>query len=292
MNAPYVLHDRPDLDEPVLVVMLQGWIDAGAAAASAMALLDAELEARPVATFDGDTFIDYRARRPVMQLRDGVNTNLVWPEIVLKAGRDSDGHDVLVLMGSEPDAQWKLFCDSVGSLAVDLGVRLAVGLGAYPFATPHTRPSRLSITAGTAEMADALPYLRNSVDVPAGVGAALEHTFTGLGVPVVGLWAQVPHYVSNMPYPGASLALLEGLTEVAGVVTEATALKTDAAVVRQRLDDLIAANEEHLAMLRQIEAIYDEATVTAEQPPLQASDLMSGDDLAVELERFLREQGK
>src|SRR5215207_4056727 len=96
----------PSLDEPTLVVMLSGWIDASGAAAAAMAALEIECKAKTIAVFDGDTFIDYRARRPTMQLRDGVNTDLIWPDIEVKAGVDLDGHDVVLLTGPEPDMAW------------------------------------------------------------------------------------------------------------------------------------------------------------------------------------------
>jgi hypothetical protein len=274
----------------VLVTMLLGWIDAGGAAATAMTVLENELAARPVATFDSDTFIDYRARRPTMMLRDGVNTDLLWPDTRLLAGRDSVGHDVLLLTGHEPDANWRLFVDKATEMAVELGTRMMVGLGAYPFATPHSRPSRLSITANSAEVAGTLPYLRNSIDVPAGIEAALERRFAEMGLPAVGLWAQVPHYVSNVPYPGASVALLEGLSEVAGVLTEGVALNNDAAAHRTRLDDLVKQSEEHTAMVQQLETAYDAAAVEP-SPTGLLGPLPTGDELAAELERFLRDQG-
>ena len=290
MTEAVTVHEQPELEEPVLVTMLVGWIDAGAAAATAMSVLENELAARPVATFDGDTFIDYRARRPTMMLRDGVNTELVWPDTRLLAGRDSAGHDVLLLTGHEPDANWRLFIDRAAGMAVDLGTRMMVGLGAYPFATPHSRPSRLSITANSVEVAGTLPYLRNSIDVPAGIEAALERRFAEIGVPAVGLWAQVPHYVSNVPYPGASVALLEGLGEVAGVVTEGVALRNDAAAHGNRLDELVKQSDEHTAMVQQLEAAYDAA---ASEPSARGllGPLPTGDELAAELERYLRDQG-
>ena len=155
-----------------------------------------------VATFDPDTFIDFRARRPLMQIRDGVNERLVWPEIKLRAGQLPDGRSVLLLTGHEPDSAWHAFVDAATTLAAELGATKMVGLGAYPFAAPHTRPPRVSMTASSQELADTLPFGRNSVDVPAGVQAALEQRFAALGLPAVGLWAQVPHYVSGFPYPG------------------------------------------------------------------------------------------
>lgn len=289
MTAAYRLHHVPDVHEPVLVVMLAGWIDAGSAAAVAVNVLVEQLGVRRVATFDPDAFLDFRARRPVLQLRDGVNTRLVWPEIVLDAGRDADGHDVLVLTGHEPDAQWFRFCDAVAGLAVRFGVRLAVGLGAYPYAAPHTRPSRLSVTCSTPEVAATMPYLRSSVDVPAGVAAALERRFADLGIPAVGLWAQVPHYVAAYPYPAATLSLLTGLAEVAGISVDVEAVQAEADRHRAQLDALVANSSEHLAMVRQLEQEYD-AQVLPGAVPL-AEGVPSGDEIAAELERFLREQG-
>jgi hypothetical protein len=289
MTDPITWIERPRLSSPALVVMLNGWIDAGSAAASAMDVLVNESAARTIVVFDGDTFIDYRARRPVMELRDGVNTKLTWPSIEVRLGRDVAGHDVLLLTGHEPDSAWRLFCDTVAEITLDLGVRMSVGLGAYPYGAPHTRPSRLSITAGSSELATSLPYLKNSVDVPAGVGAALEQRFTTAGVPAVGLWAQVPHYVANLPYPGASVALLGGLREMTGVATEAVALRQEAEAHRKRLDGLIAQNEEHVAMLQQLEQVYDSEASSGEAvPPRQ---LPTGDEIAAELERYLRDQG-
>jgi hypothetical protein len=291
MTDPFVVHEEPELEEPVLVTMLVGWIDAGAAAATAMTVLENELAARPVATFDADTFIDYRARRPTMVLRDGVNTDLVWPDTRLLAGRDSSGHDVLLLTGHEPDANWRLFVDKAAGMAVDLGTKMMVGLGAYPFTTPHSRPSRLSITANSAEVAGSMSYLRNSIDVPAGIEAALERRFAELGLPAVGLWAQVPHYVSNVPYPGASVALLDGLAEVAGVATEGVALRNDAVAHKTRLDELVKQSGEHVAMVRQLEEAYDASLDESSTTEGLLGPLPTGDELAAELERYLRDQG-
>ena len=133
MTDPYDLHEEPELVDPVLVVMLTGWIDAGGAAQLAMSTLEDECGARTIAAFDPDTFIDFRARRPVMELRDGINSNLVWPTIELKAGRDADGHDVLLLSGHEPDS----------------GVAPLRRLGHQPQHRPrrphHGRPRRLPV---------------------------------------------------------------------------------------------------------------------------------------------------
>lgn len=290
MTDSYTLHEAPpELHEPVLVVAMDGWIDASGAAAAAMIAVRDTCDTRVVATFDSDMFVDYRARRPTMELRDGVSTRLVWPVIELRAGRDAAGHDLLTLSGPEPDSQWQRFADDVTTLARQLGVRMMVGLGAYPFATPHTRSPRLSCTTPSPELAAEVPFLKNSVDVPAGMAGVLEHAFTGRGIPALGVWAQVPHYIASMNYPAASAALLDGLREVSGIEIDSSELAHAATVQRLRLDQLVAANPEHQAMLRQLEELYD---TSAEQTlGLGSPTLPSGDELVAELERFLRDQG-
>ena len=289
MTDAFRLHEPlPPLDQPVLVVMLTGWIDASSAAAAAMTTVQEEWSVRPLATFDGDTFIDYRARRPTMELREGVNTRLLWADIELHVGRDADGHDVLTLSGPEPDSQWRKFADAVSTLAVEIGVKQMVVLGAYPFATPHTREPRLSSSSPSADVVAGLTYLKNSVDVPAGMGAVLEHAFSEKGVPAVGIWAQVPHYVSAMSYPAASLALLTGLNEVAGLVVDAAAIRQETIIQRQRLDQLVASNDEHRAMVSQLEELYDQAKQQTDL--LGTGGIPTGDELAAEFEQFLRDQ--
>ncbi len=289
MSDPYILHEPlPTLDRPVMVVMLTGWIDASSAAAAAMATVQEEWAVRPLATFDGDTFIDYRARRPTMELREGVNVRLLWSDIELHVGRDADGHDVLTLSGPEPDSQWRKFADVVSTLAVELGVRQMIALGAYPFATPHTRDPRLSSSSPSVDVVDSVAYLKNSVDVPAGMGAVLEHAFTEKGMPSLGIWAQVPHYVSAMSYPAATLALLTGLQEVGGLVVDAAAIRQETIIQRQRLDQLVSSNDEHRAMVNQLEELYDQAKQQTDL--LGTGGIPTGDELAAEFEQFLRDQ--
>ena len=285
---PYVLHHEPDLHSPVLVVALDGWIDAGLGASTAMAALKEQLQPRLVVTFDPDVFIDYRARRPVMHLRDGVNTAITWPSIELFSAQDPTGKDVLLLAGHEPDSQWRRFVDVTTALAIGFGTRLMVGLGAYPIGVPHTRPSLLSVSASTSELVERLGYLHNSLDVPAGVQAAIERAFADKGLPSIGLWAQVAHYASGMPYPMASLALIEGLSSVADLTLSTESLQEAAEAQRLHIDELVANNPENIALVRQLEAQWD-SEVSRMTP---GGNLPSGDQLAAELERFLRDQGR
>jgi hypothetical protein len=297
--------ERPDLRGPaVLVVMLQGWIDASSAALGAIAALEEVVAPRTIARFDRDMFIDYRARRPTMELRDGRNERLIWPDIELKHGTGPIGEGLLLLVGHEPDSNWHAFARSAVDLCCDLGVQLAVGLGAYPFATPHTRPPRVSCTSTDDDLLARVELLKNSVDVPAGMEAVLEHSFAAAGVPAMGLWAQVPHYIAGMSYPAASAALLDALGAVTGIVIDTAALRTDAVLQRARLDALVEGNDEHRAMLRQLEQLHDSqesagggpaadpsAAVHPSRQPIDPSELPSGDELAAEVERYLRNQG-
>jgi PAC2 family len=295
-HPPYKLHSQGTLVEPVLIVHLRGWIDASGAAAAAMDVLENETEARTVAEFNRDMFVDYRARRPTMELRDGVSTQLIWPTIELMAGKDRTGRDVLLLTGHEPDTYWETFTEAVTCLALELGVRKMVGLGAYPFACPHSRPPRLSCSSPDESVISRLHYLKPSIDVPAGMAAALEHACTDRGIASLGIWAQVPHYVSNMSFPAASVALIAGLQEVAGVVVDASSIRSEALIQRQRLDELVASNAEHRQMVAQLETAYDQSGGGhtpgngLPRPAIEAQDIPSAEELAQELEAFLRDQ--
>jgi predicted ATP-grasp superfamily ATP-dependent carboligase len=281
------LLDR-SFSDPVLVMCLEGWIDAGLGAAAALATVIGGRESERVVVWDADEVLDHRARRPVLHLTDGVSTGISWPEIELRAIHDDDGRDVLVLMGPEPDMRWHAFCRSVVELASELGVRMAVGIGAFPPPVAHNRPIRLVSTAPTASLAAEIGYVPGTIDVPAGVQAALEHELNRAGIPAVGLWARVPHYVVSMPYPGASAALVDGLGAVAGLSLPSRELHEAALRTGARIDELIAASDEHRTMVRQLETQADQEARASEIDP---SRLPSGDELAAELERFLRGEG-
>ena len=286
--ALYELIERPELDEPMLVLALEGWIDAGLAAASAAELLCDQLDTVTVARFSTDDLLDYRARRPVAHLTDGVLRGLTWPEIELRAATDGAGNEMLLLVGAEPDRLWHRFTDEVVTLALDFGARMCVGLGAYPFAAPHTRSPRVACTASTPSLAEGT-FLRASLDFPGGIQAAIEQGCDERGIPAVGLWAQIPHYVpANMPFPAGSVALVEGLGLLGNLSLPLGDLSARAEATRNRLDELIAQNPEHVEMLRQLEAAWERSEPP--QPTMGLYDLPSGDELVAELEEYLRDQ--
>jgi hypothetical protein len=278
------------LEHPVLVMAMEGWIDAGLGGGAAIAAFLSGLSTELLATFDGDALIDHRARRPVMRIRNGVNTGLTWPEIVLRWGTDASGRSVITLSGPEPDLRWRQFTTEVVALAGRLGVELVVGLGAFPAPVPHTRPVRLAATATTSELAQRVGFLAATIDVPAGIQGSLERGFADAAIPAVGIWARVPHYVAAMPYPAASAALLDQLAEVAGLTVDTSALRQAATVTFDQIQQLIANSEEHTAMVRQLEVQHDQESGGG--PAFDLGNLPSGEEIAEELQRFLRgEQG-
>jgi proteasome assembly chaperone (PAC2) family protein len=276
--------EQPELRSPVLVMVLKGWIDAGLAADGAAEVLVDQLGHHTIARFDADQLLDWRARRPVMRLVDGINTQLAWEETELSWTRDAAGNDLLLLLGNEPDHAWLAFSEQVVDLALDLGARLVIGFGAYPAPAPHTRPALLAASASEESLAAGL--VRSSVEVPSGVQGMIERRAAVQGLPAIGLWVQVPHYVSAMPYPLASLALLRGANAVGGLSLPFGDLEERAIANQARLDELIAQNPEHQAMVAQLESQADQAASDA------ALSDTSGDELAAELERYLREHGR
>jgi predicted ATP-grasp superfamily ATP-dependent carboligase len=278
----------PDLSEPVLVISLEGWIDAGLGASTAMGAMLSTIDTEVLATFDTEYFIDQRARRPIARIVNGITTELTWPEIQLRYGRDGDGADILFLIGPEPDFHWSDFIDVVTDAAGRFDVRLVVGLGAFPAPTPHTRPVRVigTVPEASAHLLPLVGTVTGELEVPAGISAALELGFAEVDMDIITLWARVPHYVSSMPYPQAAAALIDGLARIAGLTLDASHLRASAEEARQRVDDLVTNNPDHSSMVEQLEEAADEVEGTS-----LGEELPSGDELAAELERFLRGEG-
>ncbi len=286
--ALYELFAQPPRMDRVLVMGLEGWIDAGAGAAQAMAALLAGTTTEVIGSFDSDALIDARARRPVVQLTDGVHDTVSWPTIEVRAGTDHHGTGLVLLTGPEPDLRWRGFTEDVLHLAADLSVTMTVGFGAFPAPVPHTRPVRLAATATSRELADGIGFVPGTIDVPGGVHAAIESAMGIEGRPATGLWARVPHYIANLPYPAASVAILDGLRLVSGIDVDTTELQAAAGITNSRIDSLIANSEDHTAMIQALEAQWDADLGRISGP--MPTELPSGDELAAELERFLRGQ--
>lgn len=267
---------------PVLVVGLESWLDAGTASAKAVKVMTDVGTWRTVARFDVDRLIDHQVRRPTVTYLDGVNTGLAWPTLELRAGTDEEDHPLLLLTGSEPDHHWRRFGRNVVELARRAGVDLVVGLGAYPAPSPHTRPSRLVATATSDELAGRVGFVPGTLEVPAGIGAAVERACGEAGLDAIGLWVQVPHYLANLHYPSATAALLDGLGTLTELRYPIADLVASAEETRRKVDVLVAQNPDHQRMVAELERMVDSQ--------LPAGPLPSADELAAELERFLRDQ--
>lgn len=273
-------------DTPVLVVALEGWVDAGLTAATAVTGLLETVDTEIYAVFDGEELIDQRARRPRLRISDGINEELSWAEPIVRVGTDRLGSGIAILTGPEPDFRWRGFSAAVREMAVAMGTRLMVGFGGFPAAAPHTRPIKLASTASSPALAQQVGFIGGTIEVPAGVEAALEQALAAGGIPAVGLWARVPHYVAAMPFPSAAMALLDGLAAISGLVIDSDVLADAAEAAQRKVDELIGQSAEHSQMIRQLEASLDEL----EGAPIDMApgQMPSGDELAAELERYLR----
>jgi hypothetical protein len=273
----YTLDDARDLIAPVLVAAFDGWVDAGSAATTALGVL-AE-DGTTVATFDADRLFDYRARRPPLEIVDGRLAELTWPELVLRRTRLEE-RDVLVLVGPEPDYRWRTFTADVIGLAGRLGVVEWISLGAIPAAVPHTRPVPIIGTEASPGLlrGEVIAGPAGTLRVPSALVSAIEIEITAAGIPALGYFAQVPHYVSG-PYATAALALLRTLGQHLGAEIAAGALADEARELRTRLDTATGLDETTRSYVARLETLYDEQR------------LPSGDDLISDIERFLRDQG-
>ena len=274
---------NPDLESPVLVLALEGWVEAAGATRASYQQIKRSSEMKLITRFNTDRLLDHRARRPTMKLVDGVIQRLDWPAIEINLLEQEGQRPLLLLHGPEPDHEWKSFAQSVVKVAIELNVELVVGLGSYPAAVPHTRPTRIACTASTPELVTKLEFVTATLEIPAGIQASIEVAAAAAGIPAIGIWAQVPHYLSATGFPPATMALLEGFTELTGIPIELGSLVEKSLATRSRLDDLIVQNPEHVTMLEKLEEAYDNLHDSRIQLP-------SGEDLAAELERFLRDQ--
>lgn len=273
----YTLNEPLNLIAPTMVAAFDGWVDAGSAATTALAhVID---DAVVVARFDADVLFDYRARRPPLEIVDGKLTELTWHELVLRRVQIGD-RDVLVLVGPEPDYRWRAFTSDVVELARTLGVTEWVSLGAIPAAVPHTRPVPILGTEAAPGLlrGEVSPGPAGVLRVPSALVSALELEVSEAGIPALGYFAQVPHYVSG-PYATAAVELLRAFGNHLGTVIAADELEAEARELRERLDTATGLDETTRSYVERLEVLYDEQR------------LASGGDLIADIERFLRDQG-
>jgi hypothetical protein len=286
--------ELPELDGPVLVQALTGFVDAGSAIQLSREHLLERLEHRIIATFDLDQLLDYRSRRPPMIFMADHFESYEQPSLALHLVRDELGAQFLLLAGPEPDLQWERFIAAVTTLIERLGVRLVVGLNAIPMAVPHTRP--VSVTAHATDqrlLGDHESWLQR-VQVPASVGNLLELRLGKSGHDAMGYAAHVPHYLAQTTYPAAAELLLDSVSGSTGLALPTKELRDAARAVREDIDKQVADDEQAGRLVSSLEAQYDAFLRGRENNLLNEANgpLPTAEELGAELERFLAEQSR
>ena len=277
------IDERPELERPVLVAAFRGWNDGAQAASLAAGYLAKTWGAERFAEVDPENFFDFQAARPHVSLEEGLTRRIDWPETVFYHARPEGlDRDVVLLLGIEPNLRWRTFTDLVVGLAEDLGIEMLITLGALLADVPHTRPAPVTGSATDKELVERLGLSASRYEGPTGIVGVLHDVCGKRGIPSASLWAAVPHYVSLTPSPRGALALCERPGSVLGIEIDAAELEEAAANYEEQVSEAVASDEETAAYVDELERRSDQLD--------DATELPSGDALAAELTRFLRER--
>lgn len=272
-----------------MVCAFTGWNDAGDAASAALQFMGSSLRAARFATLDPEQFFDFQAARPTIRLVEGRMREIDWPETELYAARVPRApRDLVLVQGPEPSMRWRTFCQELVDLAEALGVQMVVTLGALLADVPHSRPVSITGIASDEALVDRLDLRSATYEGPTGITAVLHHACQEAGLPSASLWASVPHYVAAAPNPKAALALTRKLEGLVGVAVDATELEDASADYERQVGLAVQSDPEVQAFVERLEAAAEEEAASTEQ---RGSDLPSGDVLAREFQRFLRQRG-
>ena len=279
---------RPDgLRAPALVAAFEGWNDAGDAASSALTFVGGALKAQRFATIDPEEFYDFQATRPTIRFVDGISREVEWPEVEIHAASAAGApRDLVLVSGHEPSYRWRTFCETIVDLAEALGVQSIVTLGSLLADVPHTRPVGITGLASDEALIDRVGLNQSSYQGPTGIVGVLHDACQRRGIPSVSLWAAVPHYVAVSPNPKGALALVRKLEGVVGVAVDGTELEEAAEEYERQVNRAVESDPDVQAFVERLERA---AAEEEEEPNLD--DLPSGDVLAKEFQRFLRQRG-
>jgi proteasome assembly chaperone (PAC2) family protein len=275
--------DRPSLRAPVLISAFRGWNDGGQGASLAGGYLAKTWEAARFAEIEPENFYDFQATRPHVSLVEGQTRHIDWPENAFYhspiPGLD---RDAVLLLGIEPNLRWRTFTGMVVDLARDLGVELMITLGSLLADVPHTRPSPVTGGATDPELIERLGLQRSRYEGPTGIVGVLHDACNQADIPSVSLWAAVPHYVSLAPSPRAALALCQRLGDILGTRIDVAELEEASDRYSEQVSEAVASDEETAAYVEELEQRAEMLDDDQEIP--------SGESLAAELTRFLRER--
>src|SRR5829696_1710019 len=278
----------PELERPVLIAGFTGWNDAADAASVAVGALASSWEARRFGGFDGEEFFDFQTTRPQVKLVDGVTREIEWPENMLSATERrleaAGGRGGVLLTGPEPNFRWRAFSAAVGELAKALDVELVVTMGALLADVPHSRPVSVASNSQDPALVEFLGLSASRYEGPTGITGVLHRACAEAGLPSVSFWAPVPHYLPAIPSAPAALALLDSLAGLLGMDVDTSHLERGAASYQEQVSAAVSQDSDLTSYVRMLEDRFDSQ---ADQGP---RDLPTGDDLARELESFLREE--
>jgi predicted ATP-grasp superfamily ATP-dependent carboligase len=286
-----VAHAAPPGDgDLIMLYYLDGFIDAGAAGRLLTAHLMSTLEHEQVATFDIDSLLDYRSRRPIMTFAKDHWDDYDAPELALSLLRDSQGTPFLLLAGLEPDREWETFAAAVLQLSANLRVRLSVSFHGIPMGVPHTRQLGVTAHATQAGLIDGYRPLVDKLQVPGSAAALLEYRFGAAGRQAVGFAVHVPHYLAQAAYPAAAATLLDSVQRTTGLALPGDALREAAHRTNLEIARQVEGSAEVAEVVHALEQQYD--AFTADRENLLASDeqVPTAEELGAEFERFLAEQ--
>jgi predicted ATP-grasp superfamily ATP-dependent carboligase len=278
-----IVSSQPDLRRPVLIAAFRGWNDGGQGATLGGGYLAKQWGAESFAEIDPENFYDFQAVRPNVSLEEGLTRKLEWPSnTFLHAPIPGLDRDAVILLGVEPNLRWKTYSGLVLELVQDLGIELVVTLGSLLADVPHTRPAPVSAAASDPTLVEELGVEPSRYEGPTGIVGVLLDACRQAGLPSVSLWAAVPHYVSLAPSPRAALALCRRLGELVGTEIDVDELEQAAEEYNEQVTEAVASDSETAAYVDELERRVDLMEAAEELP--------SGESLAAELTRFLRER--
>jgi predicted ATP-grasp superfamily ATP-dependent carboligase len=285
---PLIWEHRPDgLRAPALVCAFTGWNDAGDAASAALQFLGTSLGAARFARIDPEEFYDFQATRPKVKLVEGRTRHIDWPEVEIYEARIPRApRDLVLLQGAEPSMRWRAFSRLVVDLAEALGTQLVVTLGALLADVPHSRPVPITGLSSDEGLIERVGLGASSYEGPTGIVGVLHAACQEAGIPTASLWASVPHYVAAAPNPKAALALVRKLEGLVGVSVDAGELESAAADYERQVSLAVQSDPDVQAFVERLEQAAEE-----DEPQVRPQDLPSGDTIAREFQRFLRQRG-
>ncbi len=287
---PLIWDRRPDgLRAPAMVCSFQGWNDAGDAASTATAFLAQALGAQRFAQIDSEEFYDFQANRPQVQIDETQARVISWPSVeILEARAPRAPRDLVIVQGTEPSMRWRSFCALIVDLVEVLDVQLVVTLGGLLADVPHSHPVAMTGFASDPAMMERLGLKASSYEGPTGIVGVLHAACGQSDLPSASVWASVPHYVAAAASPKAALALLRKLELLVGVSVDASELEEAAGEYEHQVGLAVQSDPDIQAFVERLERRAAES----EQAPISPQDLPSGDLLAREFQRFLRQRGQ